>query len=179
MQCVITHTRRCYMFSSAGWPALESRGLSQYSKPLQVPCAWASALSVWAVLSVICLQSKQGLSNHMAIFCNAMNVSIISTHWGIQAPPFLDKTEGWDWVVGDIMRLRKWLWALGCAVRMQRTDVTGVTYFAPSIERTWPDYISLLIIFCIIEYVTNKTLNPQESLNPSLHQRFYSLQSKV
>ncbi len=39
-----------------------------------------------------------------------------------------------------------------------------VTYFALSIERTWPDltYISLLIIFCLIEYVTNKTLNPYE-----------------
>ncbi len=33
-------------------------------------------------------------------------------------------------------------------------------FFALSIERTWPDYISLLIISCIIEYVTNKrTLN--------------------
>lgn len=79
------------MFSSAGWPALQSRGLSQYSKPLQVP------------LSVICLQSKQGLSSHMANFCDTMNVFIISMHWGIQAPPFLDKTDGWVWVVGDII----------------------------------------------------------------------------
>lgn len=97
------HTRRCYMFSSAGRPSLQSRGLSQYSKPLQVPCAWASALSVWAVLSVICLQSKQGLSSHMANFCDTMNVFIIWTCWGIQAPPFSDKTDGWDWVVGDII----------------------------------------------------------------------------
>ncbi len=34
-------------------------------------------------------------------------------------------------------------------------------YFALSTERTWFDYISLLIIPCIIHYVTNKeTLNP-------------------
>ncbi len=33
-------------------------------------------------------------------------------------------------------------------------------FFALSIKRTWPDYISLLNISCIIEYVTNKrTLN--------------------
>ncbi len=28
-------------------------------------------------------------------------------------------------------------------------------FFALSIDRTWPEYISLLIISCIIEYVTN------------------------
>ncbi len=36
-----------------------------------------------------------------------------------------------------------------------------VTYSALSVKHTWPDltYISLLIIFCIFEYVTNKNLD--------------------
>ncbi len=40
-------------------------------------------------------------------------------------------------------------------------------YFALSTERTWFDYISLLIIPCIIYYVTNKeTLKPWPWTNP-------------
>lgn len=88
MQCVNTHTRRCYMFSSAGRPVLQSRGVSQYSKPLQVPCAKASALSVWAVLSVICLQSKQGLSGKFSV---TLNVFIIWTLWALRPHLFKRK----------------------------------------------------------------------------------------
>ncbi len=48
-----------------------------------------------------------------------------------------------------------------------------VTYFALSIERDLT-YISLLIIFCIIVYVTNKI----ESLNPIILNMFLCSQSK-
>ncbi len=42
-----------------------------------------------------------------------------------------------------------------------------------------PIYISLLIIFCIIENVTNKTLNPISGLASTPHTKMFTSQSNA